>query len=139
MGDNFSDDDFSDDNFFDQDELFDDDDLDQLHTQQSLYDRWRPAIAAFAVLLTVVAIAVVANGEKSESVTSISSAKIFKEIGKILSYRNLPFVLTTGVIDHDDIFTSERRHLVQRHFDFLRHCPKINRTHISGFCTLEHV
>ena len=44
MGDNFSDDDF-----FDQDELFDDDDLDQLHTQQSLYDRWRPAIAAFAV------------------------------------------------------------------------------------------
>ena len=71
MGDNFSDDDnFSGDDFFDQDELFDDDDLDQLHTQQSLYDRWRPAIAAFAVLLTVVAISVVANGEKSESNTS---------------------------------------------------------------------
>ena len=67
MGDDFTDDNFADDNFFDQDEffdeseLFDDDELDQLHTQHSLYDRWRPAIAAFAVLLTVVAISVVAN------------------------------------------------------------------------------
>ena len=64
MGDDFTDDDFADDNFFDQDEffdeseLFDDDELDQFHTQHSLYDRWRPAIAAFAVLLTVVAIVI---------------------------------------------------------------------------------
>ena len=40
-------DDFSDNDFFDQDE-FVDDELDQLHTQPNLYDRWRPAIAAIA-------------------------------------------------------------------------------------------
>ena len=64
------------DDFFDQDEfidegvLFDDDDLDQLQTRHSLYDRWRPAMAAIAVLLTVVAISVVANGDNSEPIVS---------------------------------------------------------------------
>jgi hypothetical protein len=69
MNDNFSDDDnlFDQDEFFDEGVLFDDDDLDQLHTQHSLYDRWRPAITAFAVLLTVVAIAVLSNDDKSNS------------------------------------------------------------------------
>jgi lipoprotein-anchoring transpeptidase ErfK/SrfK len=114
MGDNFSDDDFSDDNFFDQDELFDDDDLDQLHTQQSLYDRWRPAIAAFAVLLTVVAIAVVANGEKSESVTSNPNV--------VTESTNIPLVtvpLTRTIkpgMKGDDVLRVQQR-LAALHFD----------------------
>jgi lipoprotein-anchoring transpeptidase ErfK/SrfK len=114
MGDNFSDDDFSDDNFFDQDELFDDDDLDQLHTQQSLYDRWRPAIAAFAVLLTVVAISVVANGEKSESNTSNPNV--------VTESTNIPLVtvpLTRTIkpgMKGDDVLRVQQR-LAALHFD----------------------
>ena len=111
---NFSDDDFFDDDFFDQDELFDDDDLDQLHTQQSLYDRWRPAIAAFAVLLTVVAISVVANGEKSESVTSNPNV--------VTESTNVPLVtvpLTRTIkpgMKGDDVLRVQQR-LAALHFD----------------------
>ena len=115
MGDNFSDDDnFSGDDFFDQDELFDDDDLDQLHTQQSLYDRWRPAIAAFAVLLTVVAIAVAANGDKSESNTSNPNV--------VTESTNIPLVtvpLTRTIkpgMKGDDVLRVQQR-LAALHFD----------------------
>jgi lipoprotein-anchoring transpeptidase ErfK/SrfK len=119
MGDNFSDDDFSDDDFsdddfFDQDELFDDDDLDQLHTQHSLYDRWRPAIAAFAVLLTVVAISVVANGDKSESNTSNPNV--------VTESTNIPLVtvpLTRTIkpgMKGDDVLRVQQR-LAALHFD----------------------
>jgi len=120
MGDNFSDDDFSGDSFFDQDEffdeseLFDDDDLDQFHPQNSLYDRWRPAIAAFAVLLTVVAISVVANGEKSESVTSNPNV--------VTESTNVPLVtvpLTRTIkpgMKGDDVLRVQQR-LAALHFD----------------------
>ena len=114
MGDNFSDDDISDDNFFDQDEFFDDDALDQFHTQHSLYDRWRPAIAAFAVLLTVVAIAVAANGDKSESNTSNPNV--------VTESTNVPLVtvpLTRTIkpgMKGDDVLRVQQR-LAALHFD----------------------
>lgn len=43
------------------------DDLGPTDYEASLYDRWRPALFAFAVLLTVVAIAVTRNSSNSES------------------------------------------------------------------------
>jgi len=56
-------DDFSHHEFF-EDELIDDG---PLHVQPSLYDQWRPALAAIAVLLTVVAISVVVKNDNSQN------------------------------------------------------------------------
>ena len=67
MSDKYSDEFSDDDEFFDEGVLFDDDELDGYNSEVNLYDRWRPAIAAIAVLLTVVAISVVANADKSDS------------------------------------------------------------------------
>ena len=112
MSDDFSDD-FSDDDFFDQDE-FVDDELDQLHTQSSLYDRWRPAIAAIAVLLTVVAISVVANGDKSDSDASNPNVNV--------DSTNVPSVtvpLTRTIkpgMKGDDVLRVQQR-LAALHFD----------------------
>ena len=43
------------------------DDIEPVDYEPGLYDRWRPALFAFAVLLTVVAIAVVRNSSSNES------------------------------------------------------------------------
>ena len=112
MSDDFSDD-FSDDDFFDQDE-FVDDELDQFHTQPSLYDRWRPAIAAIAVLLTVVAISVVANADKSDSDANNPNV--------IVGSTNVPLVtvpLTRTIkpgMKGDDVLRVQQR-LAALHFD----------------------
>ena len=105
-------DDFSDD-FSDQDEFFDDE-LDQWHTQPSLYDRWRPAIAAIAVLLTVVAISVVANGDKSDSDANNPNVNV--------DSTNVPLVtvpLTRTIkpgMKGDDVLRVQQR-LAALHFD----------------------
>ena len=114
MSDDFSDDD----NFFDQDENFEDeffdDELDQSHAQPSLYDRWRPAIAAIAVLLTVVAISVVANADKSESDANNPNV--------VVDSTNVPLVtvpLTRTIkpgMKGDDVLRVQQR-LAALHFD----------------------
>ena len=45
---------------------------------QSAYDRWRPALIAFAVLLTVIAVAVVGNGDNDSS-TELSNPDVVVE------------------------------------------------------------
>ena len=115
MSDDFSNDDFFDqDEFFDEGELFDDDDLDQFHAQPRLYDRWRPAIAAMAVLLTVVAISVVANADRSESDASNPNV--------VVDSTNVPLVtvpLTRTIkpgMKGDDVLRVQQR-LAALHFD----------------------
>ena len=109
-----SDDFFDQDEFFDEGELFDDDELDQLHAQPNLYDRWRPAIAAIAVLLTVVAISVVANGDKSDSDASNPNV--------VVDSTNVPLVtvpLTRTIkpgMKGDDVLRVQQR-LAALHFD----------------------
>jgi hypothetical protein len=50
------------DNFYDQDFEYDEDFVgEDVHPVHSAYERWRPALAAFAVLITVVAIGMFAN------------------------------------------------------------------------------
>ncbi|MEI7882189.1 MAG: peptidoglycan-binding domain-containing protein, partial [Actinomycetota bacterium] len=105
-------DDFSDDENF-EDEFFEHE-LDQLPTQPSLYDRWRPAIAAIAVLLTVVAISVVANTDKSDSDANNPNV--------IVDSTNVPLVtvpLTRTIkpgMKGDDVLRVQQR-LAALHFD----------------------
>jgi peptidoglycan hydrolase-like protein with peptidoglycan-binding domain len=75
---------------------------------QSAYDRWRPALIAFAVLLTVIAVAVVGNGD-NESNPELSNPDV------VVESTNVPLVtvpltrtLKTGM-KGDDVLRVQQR------------------------------
>jgi len=99
------------------DEFSDDiavDELDGFNAAVSLYDRWRPAIAAVAVLLTVVAVAVISNDGESSGDTSKTDV--------VVETTNVPTVtvpLTRTLrpgMKGDDVLRVQQR-LAALHFD----------------------
>ncbi len=96
------------DNFFDRDEL------DEFNSTVSTYDRWRPAIAAIAVLLTVVAVAVISNNGESRGGASNPDV--------VVETTNVPTVtvpLTRTIrpgMKGDDVLRVQQR-LAALHFD----------------------
>ena len=65
--------------------------------------------------------------------SGVSGFYIFYDVWEILSYRNLPFVLTTCVIHRDNVLASKTGHLVQGHLYLLCHGPQVNWSQIGGF------
>ena len=65
------------DNYYEGDFEYDEDFLgDDIPPVQSTYERWRPALIAFAVLITVVAFGVLANDSQNEGVAGISDSTL---------------------------------------------------------------
>lgn len=83
--------------------------------RQSAYDRWRPAIAAFAVLLTVVAIAVVGNGDNGSNSESSNPDVVVESTNVPLVTVPLTRTLKTGM-KGDDVLRVQQR---------LPHCGSI--------------
>ena len=76
--------------------------------RQSAYDRWRPAIAAFAVLLTVVAIAVVGNGDNGSNSESSNPDVVVESTNVPLVTVPLTRTLKTGM-KGDDVLRVQQR------------------------------
>jgi len=76
--------------------------------RQSAYDRWRPAIAAFAVLLTVVAIAVVGNGDNGSNSESSNPDVVVESTNVPLVTVPLTRTLKTGM-KGDDVLRLQQR------------------------------
>ena len=76
--------------------------------RQSAYDRWRPAIAAFAVLLTVVAIAVVGNGDNGSNTESSNPDVVVESTNVPLVTVPLTRTLKTGM-KGDDVLRVQQR------------------------------
>jgi lipoprotein-anchoring transpeptidase ErfK/SrfK len=87
---------------------------DEFDPQVSLYDQWRPAIAAIAVLLTVVAVAVISNSDESSGKSSNPDV--------VVETTNVPAVtvpLTRTIrpgMKGDDVLRVQQR-LAELHFD----------------------
>ena len=65
------------DNYYEGDFEYDEDFLgDDVPPVQSAYERWRPALVAFAVLLTVVAFGVLASDSQNESANGSSDSTL---------------------------------------------------------------
>jgi len=93
------------DDFFDVDESY----------EPGLYDRWRPALFAFAVLLTVVAIAVMRNSSSNEATNGSNPDVVVDSSGVPRETVPLTRTLRDGMKGDDVLRLQER--LAELKFD----------------------
>ena len=103
------------DNFYDQDFEYDEDFVgEDIHPAHSAYERWRPALAAFAVLITVVAVGMFANDRNSNGASESSDSTIEQSTVPVVT---VPLTRTIKPgMKGDDVLRLQQR-LSAMHFD----------------------
>ena len=88
------------DNFYDQDFEYDEDFVgEDVYPAHSVYERWRPALAAFAVLITVVAIGMFANDRGNGGASGSSDSTVEQSDANQAYQQNHP-LLTGEILQH---------------------------------------
>jgi len=103
------------DNYYDGDFEYDEDFVgDDVHPVHSAYERWRPALAAFAVLITVVAIGMLANDRDNGGASGSTETTVEQSTVPVVT---VPLTRTIKPgMKGDDVLRLQQR-LSAMHFD----------------------
>ena len=103
------------DNYYDGDFEYDEDFVgDDVHPVHSAYERWRPALAAFAVLITVVAIGMLANDRNNGGASGSTETTVEQSTVPVVT---IPLTRTIKPgMKGDDVLRLQQR-LSAMHFD----------------------